>query len=397
MKTCSKCGHEKPLDAFDRRHGAPDGHDGRCRECKTARARERYAARRSDDFDEQPTNPSAPAFDDIAVNENVPDGHRLRGLSTLVDGAGNVRLRWVKSKVSEEQYLEALLDTARVEFETWRGLAPPAPAPKHTDDSTLSCLVFGDPHVGMYAWPEETGDAAWDIKIAEDTLNAALDHAIAVGPPSERALLAILGDNFHADNGSNTTTAGTKQDVDTRWQKVLGVGVRIWRRAIDRLLERHGRVDVMPVRGNHDEHTSAMLAMLLAQVYERDPRVSIDTTPSRFHYVRFGANLIAATHGHTCKPEKLPAVMAADRPEDWGQTRHRRWVVGHVHHSRIIEYPGCTVEEFPTLAPRCAWSAAAGYRSSRSMSLLVFDREHGLVNRHTIGIQRVQAIMNGNV
>lgn len=333
---------------------------------------------------EEPTDP-----------DRVPSGHFIRGISTLYDENDNVKLRWVKTQQSHEQYVAGLLEAAREEFAEWRELAPPVEAPAYADSDLLVALVLGDPHVGMYAWPDETGDDAWDLKIAEESIGAAIDHAIEVSPNAEQALLVMLGDNYHVDSTANTTTAGTRQDLDTRWTKVIGVGIRIWRRAIERMLTKYQRVRVIPQAGNHDTHSSLLLALLLAQVYENEPRVEIDTSPAAYHYHRFESVLIGVAHGHLSKSTKLPQIMACQRPQDWGATTARFWFVGHEHHSEVMEDGGVFTEKFPTLAAKDAWASAAGYCANRSMALLVFDKRDGLVNRHTIGISAVKRRLAG--
>jgi len=44
VKTCTKCGVEKSLDAFYPSRTGALGRESRCRECRTAQAREKYAA-----------------------------------------------------------------------------------------------------------------------------------------------------------------------------------------------------------------------------------------------------------------------------------------------------------------------------------------------------------------
>ena len=95
---------------------------------------------------------------------------------------------------------------------------------------------------------------------------------------------------------------------------------------------------------------------------------------------------IASTHGDQARPDQLPSVMAADRPEDWGLTKHRYWYVGHVHHKSVKEHPGCVVETFRTLAARDAWHDGKGYRAGRDMCLIVHHRQHGEVERHRCDI-----------
>ena len=69
--------------------------------------------------------------------------------------------------------------------------------------------------------------------------------------------------------------------------------------------------------------------------------------------------------------------MAADRAKDWGETRHRFWYMGHVHHASMKEYPGVIVESFGTLASNDAYATAGGWRSRQSMCAPVLHREHG--------------------
>ena len=42
MKTCSRCGYEKPLDDFNRQRGSSDGRRPECKECRNAARRKHY-------------------------------------------------------------------------------------------------------------------------------------------------------------------------------------------------------------------------------------------------------------------------------------------------------------------------------------------------------------------
>jgi len=323
--------------------------------------------------------------------DNIPPGHVLRGISTQVREDGTVVSRWIKTRKSEEDRYEALLAAMAGIGDAWRGLAEPTTAPTVHDADLLCVVPLGDPHLGMYAWAQETGND-FDLVIAERNMVAAVDHLIGLAPPAEQALLVNLGDFFHTDNSSNVTMRSHNSlDVDTRWAKVLSVGIRTMRRCIDRMLEKHRFVRVVCAIGNHDDHSSVMLALALSQYYEREPRVEIDTSPAKFHWLRFGANLIGITHGDTVKADKLPGVMAHDRAQDWGETEHRYWLCGHVHHESVKEYPGVTVETFRTLAGRDAWHHAAGYRSQRDLRLDVHHRRWGRMQRHIVGINQICA------
>ena len=324
------------------------------------------------------------------VHSIAPDGYHVKGVSTLYDGDGVVRARWVKTnKEQADRHADMLAAIGGLAAE-WPARTP-IDAPPVSNADLLCVYPLGDPHLGMLSWAQETGQT-FDLGIAEHNLCAAMDRLVMLAPPAEEALVINLGDFFHSDNSSNRTArSGNALDVDSRWAKILGVGIRAMRRLIDSALSKHARVRVVNVIGNHDDHSSVFLSLALAQFYEHEGRVAIDTSPSKFHWHRFGANLLGITHGDSVKANDLPGVMACDRAKDWGETEHRFWYCGHVHHDTLKEYPGVTVETFRTLAARDAWHHGAGYRSQRDAKLDVLHRKWGRIQRHCVGIDQVCA------
>lgn len=327
--------------------------------------------------------------------EPIPVGHRLRGVSTLLDKDGKAKLQWVKTASEREQaqdVLERLLrelpDVIAARPET---IAPPTVP---TDSDLLAVYPMGDPHLGMLSWAPETGDS-WDLARSEAVHCAAFDHLVERGPRATRALLVPLGDFFHADNASNTTSrSGHALDVDGRYGKILAVGLRLLIHAVDRLLEHHAEVVVDPLTGNHDDHSSLMIGVTLDAYYHNEPRVRVSLSPAIHRYHVFGQTMIGLTHGHTGKLEALGGVMACDRPTEWGATRHRYWLTGHRHHTRRLELAGCVVEVFRTLAPRDAWAAGEGYRSGRDAHRIVYHRAHGEVSRTIVGASYLESMLS---
>lgn len=338
-----------------------------------------------------PTEKPDPLKDPTLHAHGAPNGFHLRGVSTLLDGAGQPVMQWVKTAKDAEQHrLELLFEAIKSLPDSFREAHEPAKAPEHCAEDLLCVYPIGDPHLGMHAWGEETGDD-YDLKIAARLHTEAIRKLVALAPPAKQALVISLGDFFHADNNlARTERSGNPLDTDSRWAKVLRVGVHTMKAMIDIALEKHESVRVIVEVGNHDSYSSTMLALAIDAFYDRDPRVTVDTSPQKFHWYRFGRNLIGTTHGDGPKPEGLPLVMAHDRAEDWGQTRHRKMYVGHWHQERVREFPGCKVEWFRTLASRDAYAHGEGYRSDRDMRVDVLHREHGMVTRHIVGIERLQ-------
>lgn len=311
----------------------------------------------------------------------VPDGFKVKGVSTYYDEDGKPRGQWVKSSADEERREQMLREFAQTLADGVKGLAPIVSPPAKVSEDLLCVYPWGDPHFGMYAWWQDAG-ADFDLDIAERLTCSAVDRLVAAAPEGSTGVLLNLGDMFHADNQKNVTNSGHQLDVDGRWAKVQQVGLRAKIHCINRMLEKHTRVIVRINKGNHDGHSSYALALMLSCYFHSEPRVEVDLSPAPCWYFRFGKVLIGSTHGDTIKGKDMISVMAADKPQEWGQTTHRYWYVGHVHHKDVKEYPGGIVEYLRTLAARDAWHQGQGYRAGRDMQLIVHHREHGEIERH---------------
>lgn len=325
----------------------------------------------------------------------VPDGQRLRGVSTLYDQDGQVRAQWVKSAADSERREQILLEAIQGALTDFRGTAPKVPVCKESRSRDAQRLLTvypaADLHLGMYSWSAESGED-YDCEIAESLLMGAVDRLVTAAPASSEALILNIGDYIHADNSSNRTErSGAVLDVDTRWSRVIEVGIRALIHCVFRALEKHQTVRVRNLRGNHDPHTTVMLSHMLRLYFEGNKRVIVDAEPGWFWYYRWGKVLIGSTHGDKTKPADLPGIMAADRPEDWGASRHRYWFTGHIHHKTVHEFPGCIMETFRTLAAKDSYHAGSGYRSGRDMQSIIMDAEHGEIERHRVDVGMLQA------
>lgn len=320
----------------------------------------------------------------------VPDGFKVKGVSTYYDKDGKPRGQWVKSAEDRERQLEILREGIEAMTADLPRLAPRTSTPDGLDGRLMACYPIGDLHVGMLSWPEETGED-WNLELAERIQCGAMQRLVELSPACEQATIVNLGDFFHADNTAGVTErSGHHLDTDGRYGKMFRVGVKIMRRCIESALSKHGTVRVINVGGNHDDTGTLAMRVCLANIYENEPRVIIDQSPGGFHYFRHGRVLVGTHHGHSCKPDRLPGVMAADRAQDWGETVHRYWWMGHVHHQSLKDYPGVTVESFRTLAAKDAYASWGGYRAPRDMKCIVLDLDDGEVHRITVNAAMVE-------
>lgn len=327
------------------------------------------------------------------MTHTVPDGFLVQGVSTMYKKDGTIAAQWVKSAIDRERQ-EAIMREAFSAMAEALPKVPSRPVPGGGFDSSLmACYPIGDAHIGMYSWGEETGED-WDLKIAERLHCTAMAHLVESAPRSEEATIVNLGDWFHSDNMEGVTTrSGHVLDMDSRYAKMASVGIKIMRQCIESALQKHKTVRVINATGNHDDTTSLMLSICLANVYENEPRVHIETSPSAFHYFRHGKVLVGVHHGHSTKAERLPGVMATDRAKDWGESEFRYWWTGHVHHQSLKDYAGVSVESFRVLAAKDAYAHWGGYRAPRDMKCIVLHKDFGEVARNTVNPAMVAHLM----
>lgn len=321
------------------------------------------------------------------VYETQPAGHVVKGVSSLIGDDGSVRAQWVKTNLDAEAQKTAQELFVKELTKTVRGLARPVPKPKAGLGDLMSTYVIGDAHFGMLALKAETLEADFDLKIAERELTAAISYLVDTAPKSKYGLLVDVGDFMHVNDRKNVTPqSGNLLDVDTRFSKLIRVVVLVFRFCIQEMLKKHEKVKVIASPGNHNPDSAGWVSLCLDMFYENEPRVEVDTSPSTFFYHRFGKSLIGVTHGDRTKFADLPSIMAADRPKDWGDTEHRHFLCGHVHHTKQQEFRGCFVESFNTLAPNDAWHTQSGYRSKRQIQRLDFHRDNGIVSRFNCNV-----------
>lgn len=277
-----------------------------------------------------------------------------------------------------EQVLEDIAERAR------RGKlrSRPHATEKPPSRPVLGEMVLMDVHLGLLAWRMEVG-VDTDARIIEDFVRESVSSLVdeAAGRGISQWLLPVGNDFFHTDTTiqgkGGATTAGTPQDVDTRWQKAFGTGQRLMTWVIEHLLE-IAPVDVLVVPGNHDETKAWFLGQVLDARFHDDPHVRIDNRPVLRKYHRWGNALLGFTHGSEEKPKRLPGLMTHEAPEAWGASRFREWHMGHFHHEHTIEDSGVRCRFLPPITGTEAWHHKKGLvGNQREAQLMLWTKDRG--------------------
>jgi hypothetical protein len=209
------------------------------------------------------------------------------------------------------------------------------------DENNLFELSIFDLHMGKLAWGGETGEN-YDTKIARarflNTVETLISRASAFN--YSKILFPVGSDFFNSDTIYNTTTKGTPQDEDLRWQKTFNVGVRLLVDAINLLKQTGAPVDVVVIPGNHDFERSFYMGAYLEAWFNTDPMVKVNNGASPRKYYVFGKVMLGLTHGSEEKEGSLPMLMATDIESKpyWTDTTYHEWHVGHIHRKRDVKY-----------------------------------------------------------
>ncbi len=321
-----------------------------------------------------------------------PEGMALKRLSTNYDKDGEINQQWVifePGKEHQEQMFRDFCQGLSDEIAPQKKIKKPKGKFK---SELLSAVVIGDGHLGSLAHKEDNLVEDFNIDIATKDLCAAIDYLVDQAPLAEEGMLVNVGDFIHVDGASNTTTGGTPQDTSVRHPRMLRIAGATLRYCINRMAEKFPRVTVVNAAGNHDATSALALSMFLEGLYEKDPRVTIEPTESKFFFREFGKNLIGITHGDRIPANRLTGVMTRLAAEQWGRTQWRRWWVGHIHHKQKLAMDaGCTIESFNTLAGTDAWHSASGYGGERGIELITLHKEFGEIGRLSPSLEMVRA------
>ena len=321
------------------------------------------------------------------MTHSVPDTHVVKGVSTFYDADSKPIRQWVKSdlkKQSQEDALQAFTEGLIEDLPKYKGL----PSKPLTDiPQALTAYVIGDAHIGMRVTKERNGDSDWNLEIAERVTVGAIEKLIQATGGSDTALMLDLGDFGHSDNLANTTSSGQNHmDMDGDYGDSISAQVRVYRRSIDLLLKSHNKVILMQVRGNHNSSTSRCMNIMLKAFYENEPRVEVLDNAHKFQHITYGNNLLVTHHGDRMKAQRAFEYVARSLSKEWGQCEHKHLLMGHIHHHTAVEIGGMLCETFQALPAGDAWHSDSGYGAKRSMSAIVYDKEHGEVQRHKVGI-----------
>lgn len=265
---------------------------------------------------------------------------------------------------------------------------------KFSEGDKMLEVGIHDFHFGKHAWSKEVGED-YDLKIAEELYGNTVDTIIQRSSHYnyDKILYIVGSDFFNVDNIDNTTTKGTPQDEDTRWQKTFQKGIDISRTQALKLSQ-IAPVEVIIISGNHDQTRAFFLGSVLEAYFYNNQNITVNNSPMRRKYVKYGVCGIGFAHGDKVPEKSWNQIFAAEQPELWGSTKYREMHTGDKHHvvkksntvkinenDTVKEYKGCTFRITRSITSLDDYHYSHGYVGTiRGTEAFVWDKKAGLIN-----------------
>ena len=315
---------------------------------------------------------------------------------------------WLKPKTPN-----LIIDFVKNTIEEMKSYSPKYPIiNRHSKkDPTLFMIDIADPHIGKYGSKIETGED-YNVEIAVQRYKEGFEGLLDKGShyEHEKICMIIGNDALHIDNPFNTTTAGTRQDVEGMWHENLNVLKWSYIAAIEKAAT-ISDVLVTHCMSNHDFALGYSLAQILEAWFHYNKNITFDVSPQHRKYIQYGRNLVGLTHGDGAKELDLPALMSVEAKKAFSESDYLYWYCHHIHHKdrKIkdgrkhiqLEKDGkgvCVintgmnleakdkyhVEYVRSISGTDRWHSTNGYQHSFSaMEAFVHHPLHGQVNRIT--------------
>ena len=316
------------------------------------------------------------------VDHQTMEGFHAKFVTSRYDGDGKLQGQYVRQeRDKEDNTQEVLRSFVDGLLEELPGHHTPVKAPKISGKDRLNLFAIGDHHLGMHSYKPQTG-FNYDVNIAENLLEQSFESLIARAEKAEAALFLNMGDFMHTDSESSTT-AGTPQDTDGRYERTVRHARILMKRMITRLLERYSHVYVLNVRGNHDHRASYFLNEIQEAYWADEPRITVLCNQKKFIPFLWGKVFMLTHHGDGINAQKMYEVATRDYRDEWGRHPFVYGYTAHFHHKTVLELPGMVCEQMGVLCPVDKWHAAKGYGASRTMVCITHHKEFGEVGRVT--------------
>lgn len=267
----------------------------------------------------------------------------------------------------------------------------PVPTWDERAKDVANWLFLADLHVGGdYGGQRQTED-----------FYRCIDDLITRMPLAEKAVICELGDLLDANDHKGVTPA-SGNPTDTIRDDHLGntrQALTIMKYACYRLLEIHEEVEVVMIRGNHDETAYIAVLLALAEHFAQNPRIKIVVPEcpedEEFMVVSWGQCAFFPHHGDKAKPEGLKEVFTDQFPDEYAAAKAYRLIAtGHLHNLQVKSLGSVEHRQFGTIHRPNRWARMKAFFSPGRLSVLTVHKTEGLTDET---MSNIKPMLRGKV
>ncbi len=290
--------------------------------------------------------------DELLESANLDWNFNPYAATVQVNGAGEITQAWVKQSAIDGKMFSLLIDEIRKN-------TAPVKLPRLDVDTASHMLEIPlyDMHLGIT-------DFEWYKSTVQETLEV-------IHFRHWKKIIVPMGqDLFHNDDFKGRTSSGRQieaVDMPSAWKDAKSIYYTL----IDASLKQADEVEIIYVRGNHDESMAwAFVQMLM----ERYTQAKFDDS-LKYRKVRtFGKNFIGFTHGDGKKsnPRDLRGQFTIKFPVEFANAEVREIHAGHLHTEQDADEYGVMVRRLCSGKDTDDWHDSEGFIGSHQRFML-FD------------------------
>ena len=208
---------------------------------------------------------------------------------------------------------------------------------KELDKDKLLELGGIELHLGKMSWSGETGQD-YDKNIAQERFYTIYEEVIEQQriEKCDTCLVCIGNDFFNSDTVNATTTKGTPQTNDLRWQKLFNIGLKLYTQMLDGLSKEFNHIEVRLQSGNHDKMASFYLYIALKCYFKNYGNIRFNENYKDVQSFIWGKCGIFFSHGDS-NLKRLIKSIPAEFYKEWGKTIYRELHLGHLHKEVVVD------------------------------------------------------------
>lgn len=214
-------------------------------------------------------------------------------------------------------------------------------------------------------------DFHWGLNYAEDyaDLKSEIKDRIITG--HSEVLFVLNGDFFHVDNFVNTTERGTRVD-DVDFERATQDAYSFIVDLLKCALKNSPNVKLSYLPGNHSPSIDYMFTFGLKHLF---PQVEVDDSIDHFKQSWLGEHSIFMHHGDKRKASaKLLEVIVSKFSKEWGESKSRYLITGHLHHEKSLSNAGLTHYQVSSPSKNTQYEKNSGFiTSEQGLMLFEFD------------------------